>query len=132
MNNKRVVVIGLSVFIVILIMGAVSVFAFDSQTKIWDHHKDSNYEKHGEYSHESFEGKGVWFGKMGHDKNMINGEVMAAKKKYWEQHITLIKEKLGLPADATDEEVKVAMQELKEDWSSMKMHDSSMYKHGAK
>jgi hypothetical protein len=125
MKNKKVVVVGVSVFIVIFLIGTVSVFASGSQTKIWGHHNYGDCEKNAEYSHKNFEDKSAWFEKMGLSEDATDEEIIAVKKEYWVQHITEIKEKLGLPEDATDEEVKIAMQELKGNWSSMKKHGHS-------
>ena len=125
MKNKKVVIVGLSVFIVILLIGAVSVLASDSQTKTWGPHNHGGCEKSAEYSHKNFEDKSAWFEKMSLSEEATDEEIIAVKKEYWTQHITEIKEKLGLPEDATDEEVKIAMQELKGDWSSMEKHGHS-------
>jgi len=58
--------------------------------------------------------KSAWIDKLGLPEDASEEEIWEAKKSKWEDWNSKIKEKLGLPEDATDKEVQAALEEWKE------------------
>ena len=112
MKNKKFLIAGL---IVILIAGIVSVFAIGVQDKLYGH---KAWKKSGEYTDKNFEDQSAWLEKLGLSSDATEAQIIAAKKEIWghkADYMIDIREKLGLPDDASEEEVKEALQKWKEE-----------------